>query len=608
MRQKRTKVLILTRMSVMDVGLVVLARMLNRRVICLNLGKRASCICRVLSVEILDTDVLPEVQLDRRSYDEAMTKFSERVTRWMREIESTAVLGACERPLDGYSTGVLRVSLLQHAARYARGVYRSSVWLGAEQPAGAVIRCDNRFEQLVFDSCLGLGSGVRVVRRHLTMFSQVAALSRRLIDSAGSRWPQMISTWRPTTPVVESADPHDAQLGARVLLFLNHGLDYGLLYSYDFLLDDKPDTPASWVNAVVVSRDGGRLSNGVVSFPWPSAGLGLASQLRIRNPFSMRTTIPAPAVRVLRESIARALKIQASIQRSYPQLEVAIYAFDAQVPAEYTLAFEFAGIRTIAIHERPATAVTASVPMAVETLLTASEYFSHRVLSRGVHAVRRAQPIGMWRTDLLSVKVTPPAVTQRQRVLVLPFVLTEAVESGWPFATTRVSVTEFLIDIACVAATRPDADFILRAKATNWLTREAFTAFFDAVDALPNLTISDDYSSMDVSYKLLAGTNLVIGKHTSLIDEALAANIPCLVHDYSSNTKNYARYVLDYIPEFAWTESRRELVTKVSEVLDDHGERFRAQWQPLRDRVFGTGPDGQVRQRYSAAVDGILTR
>ncbi len=591
-------------MRVIDIGLVVLARIRHRKVLCLSLDKRASGICRVLSVETLDTDSLPEVQLDQRSYDEAMTRFSVRAAGWLRAIEHTPLLEAGGRGLDDYATDILRVSLLQHAARYARGVYRSTVWLGAVQPVSAVIRCDNRFEQLVFESCLGVSSVVRVARRHLAILSQRAALSRRLVDSAGSRWTPVSCTRRPTTPVVESADPH----GARVMLFLNHGLNYGSLYSYDFLLDDKPDAPASWINAVVASRDGGRLSNGVVSSPWPSSRLGLATQLRIHNPFSKRTPIPAPAVRVLRESIARALEIQASLQRSYPHLELAIFAFDAQVPAEHSLAFELAGIQTIAIHERPATAVTASVPIAVETLLTASEYFSHQVLSRGVHAVRRTQPIGMWRTDLLTANVTPPEGAPRPRVLVLPFVLTEEVESASPFATTRGAVSVFLMDIACVAAARPDADFIVRSKTIEWLTREAFAAFFDAVDALPNLTISDDYSALNSLYELLARSNLVIGKHTSLIDEALAANIPCLVHDYSSNTKNYARYVLEYIPEFAWAESRRKLVTKVSEILDDQGERYRAQWQPLRARVFGTGPDGQVRQRYAAAVDEILTR
>ena len=610
MRQTPTRVLILTRLSVLDAGVVAVARMRRRKVLCLRQDARARWIGAALAVTLLDTDSLPRVELSPSSYDEAMSTFAVRASAWTRGIDRECQAGLRNLDLDDFAIDILRVSLLQRAARHARGVFRCTTWLAASNTGAAVVRCDDAYERLVYESCLGTSGGVRVIARRTAGLSVVGKLVGRLrsrvVSSVERAGPPSGSG--DSTPGVDVREHRAPGAARRVMLFLNYGLTYGSLYSYDFLLSDHLDSPASWKNAVVVSRHGGTLANGTASDPWPTSQLSLNAHLRIGTLVGKRPPMPRSAWRVVSEVIARAAQIQVSLEQSYPQLELAIFAFDAQVPAEYSLAFHFANVRTIAIHERPATAVTASVPIAVETLLTASAYFGEEIRARDVHAVKHTLPIGMWRTDLL---VRGEATVQREerlRVLVLPFVLAESVEDASPFATTRGAVGTFLMDIACVAATRPDGDFIIRSKSIEWLTKGNFGEFFDEVARLPNLTLSVDYSALNTSYDLLAQSHLVIGKHTSLIDEALAAGIPCIVHDYANNASHYARFILQYIPEFAWAQSRTELVTKVSAILDDKGERFRADWNPLRAGVFGNPPDGRVRSRYAQAVCEILAQ
>ena len=108
--------------------------------------------------------------------------------------------------------------------------------------------------------------------------------------------------------------------------------------------------------------------------------------------------------------------------------------------------------------------------------------------------------------------------------------------------------------------------------------------------------MSHTYDRLNESYRLLASADLVIAKCTSLVDEALACNIPCILHDYTANSRDVARPVVSYLPR-DWALDRDELSLRVDRVLADDGRAFRDYWAPYRTEVFGDLADGHVRER-----------
>ena len=86
-----------------------------------------------------------------------------------------------------------------------------------------------------------------------------------------------------------------------------------------------------------------------------------------------------------------------------------------------------------------------------------------------------------------------------------------------------------------------------------------------------NFAISRDYSRPAESYHLCSEADLVIAKHTSLVDECMSWGIPCLLHDYAENYTRYAQSTLIYLPEKAWVQSFQELCWKLEEILPVEG-------------------------------------
>ena len=114
-------------------------------------------------------------------------------------------------------------------------------------------------------------------------------------------------------------------------------------------------------------------------------------------------------------------------------------------------------------------------------------------------------------------------------------------------------------DIIKLAQERSDLVFVLRSKDMNWLSDPAVAAMKERIREEENIRISTDYSQLAESYRLCSEADLVIAKHTSLVDECMSAGIPCLLHDYSENYTGYAQSIIDYLPEKSWVQSRHDL-------------------------------------------------
>ena len=126
------------------------------------------------------------------------------------------------------------------------------------------------------------------------------------------------------------------------------------------------------------------------------------------------------------------------------------------------------------------------------------------------------------------------------------------------------------------------------------------------VDRLPNIVVSRDYETFNESYRLCAWADLVIAKHTSVVDEVLSVGVPCVAHDYTPNSKDLSRLLVPYLPRDIWAEDFNELRGRIALALTNEGRDFYRLWEPHRMALYGDFSDGHVRSRARAIFELML--
>ena len=399
--------------------------------------------------------------------------------------------------------------------------------------------------------------------------------------------------------------------GWQALVVLNRDIKYGSLYSYEDLL--PRDSTSMWSIGQVrfLSRTGGALSNGMPAdaypTPKPQVAIALTSVSKlirlVLRPRSIRTRWHEHVLQQRAADVARVL------HQRYPHARAALLAFDIQLPVYLIAGLEYAGIRTVALQERPAISFDHAASSIAGTILSASTFFAEALRASPVVSSKNVIPVGMWRTDLLQTELqvargeTPP---ERPTVLVLPYHAEPPLHRpSDPMCTSIEILISFLSDIIALAERHNAVHFIVRAKNADWLLDSRTTTERDALTRLGNVTLDDNYSTLNRTYQLAAHSSLIIAKPTSLIDEALACGIPCVVHDYTHNASNYASSLLTYLPRRLWALDRAELLAKVQEVLTDNVGSPRVSSRDLQ-AIYGLWADGKVRQRIHAYLDEIV--
>ena len=412
-----------------------------------------------------------------------------------------------------------------------------------------------------------------------------------------------------------SATPSPAQLPS-ILLVFNNGLDYGPLFSYRYLLSDEVDSPLHKSRVGVLTLRGGDFGQGLQVHQLPQ-GDGLVGRLRMwlrlyrELRWSGREGCPAFVCVWVAGLLARSDFQAKYLRRTFPRARVAVLTYDIQIPPSLTIALHLAGIRSLAAHERPASAFDMSSSLIVEELLTASDFFSERAVASPSIAVRETTAVGMWRTDFLHEpqSLQTPSEFQRAQskqqtlILALPYHLDHFDDqASHPVVSSAESLRHFIGGMIGIASRRSDAYVVIRGKDCEWLRDSRFADLVDHISHLSNLYVSTDYTTFGLSYHLALEASLIIAKPTSLADEALACGIPCLLHDYTHNSRGYAVNRLPYLPRELWCLDDNELAARVDAILDKQPP-FQDWWGPIGAEIYGKLSDGHVRKRIRNIIE-----
>ncbi len=403
------------------------------------------------------------------------------------------------------------------------------------------------------------------------------------------------------------------------ILFVPHQSNkYGNLYSFDHLFSPIESSILHKSNMGIITYDDSSLEGFAKTVSLKShlnpKEMKLIAEIYFRLFFSKFRYILNPAEWYIVRMSARAILCSKRISDEYPLAKVAILGYDIQVPDYLVLGLDNSGIETVATMERPAVSVSREMALCCKTLLVPSEYFSLLINNSISCAVSELLPIGMWRTDFLVERLKSDAIIEvanrRLLCVVLPFhtprfdLKSNIVDD---FVISDLAHKHFLRDIIKLASIHPEIDFVIRGKDADWTALGNYSEIYMEILDSNNIEVSQNYEVLNESYNLCARADIIVGKHTSLIDEALSLNIPCVLHDYTHNTKSVLRGQMTYLPRELWAENYAEFLSSFDLALSDRGDRFREWWEPHRIKIFGNFSDGHVRARAMSLIEGRLS-
>lgn len=519
--------------------------------------------------------------------------------------------------------GCLRVALLRKLANTASDAFAVDVWTRSVTGAPTLVITRSWWESKAIRHSIPESVMVTAFPRGPSgLISRVWRQTAPRLRVAITRIP--VSRRSHMTPVAPDDTASSVQdrnpTSPIVAMVLNFGLGYGSLYEYDALYSDDVSSPFHPMNMAFLSRVPMTDPVGRPCYSYPGGRKPVktfAIAMKMMRVASHRAHRATP-LRIRWHQctlIARACVAAADIGRDLPGLQIALVAYDLQLPMDLALALGNQGVTTVALNERPAMAHRSISPFAVDVLLTASHSFSAAIRDSPVISTTQRVSVGLWRTDLVfdARESQSPEFARNagfpwsKLALVLPFELKEQEDpSTYPLATGIGAFTSFVESILLLAKDHPSVLFVIRGKSAAWMDDPHCRTQRILINQASNVVVDLDYDTLNRTYHIAAFADVIIAKPTSLVDEMLSLGTPCVIHDFSQNTTNYARSTYRYLPHMLWAGSNSELNARVDYCLLDDGDAFRRAWEPQRVELYGSFSDGHVRARARIFVESLI--
>lgn len=110
---------------------------------------------------------------------------------------------------------------------------------------------------------------------------------------------------------------------------------------------------------------------------------------------------------------------------------------------------------------------------------------------------------------------------------------------------------------------------------------------------------------MNYPYKLVAASDLVIAKHTSLCYECICAGIPIIFRDYTHNISGMTSRHFDYDCPSLFVNNYQDLLARVNSILDDEKYLSYEEVYKLQVMLNNGATDGKVHDRILDYISSV---
>lgn len=533
------------------------------------------------------------------------------------ELAPTALLQAFEDlyPNNADIVTKLRTVVQTIAAERLATANQVNRWAEAHSGRKHLLICSSLNGLLIFD----LASNVRLLVVPVDLFIKAGIMAVRIFRQGLYAITVALT---PKGPSAAAEPPGSGNVSASRMVFVTHeGLGYGQLYQKTLFYSGRIESEQHPENLLHFDYSG--VPGPSEKIKWVCLGQQRQALLSGLYHGLVAMTRGIFRIRRAREVIGLLLmsrcysgfKSYSKKLVAFPDLKVALIDYEQLCPKELLLAFDARKIKTVAAQERFVASFYAISGAILDTYLCGSEFVAGIMQKSSSYHVDHYVPVGQHRTDhLVTARRSPPP-----RVLEAPIARGHRIITALGFHThldwynsqpdpvlNWTAHRQFLEDMVRLSRDIPDVFIILRFKFVDWVSLPVFAEVVREIESSGNMTISMDYEISHYSAELCAHSDLVIAKHTSLADECLAAGIPVLFHEYTHNTERLVADTFDYSPTRVMCFNYQDLLERSLTILGGDPHAMTADYEYLKNVVFGGLGDGRVRERIHAHIDSLL--
>jgi len=291
---------------------------------------------------------------------------------------------------------------------------------------------------------------------------------------------------------------------------------------------------------------------------------------------------------------------------SFPSAKIVLVGYEILFPPIVSLLFESLSIKTVAIQERfTVSAIFENWPFFIDTYYSSSNFVCKKIEQSNSKFVNQCIPCGQMRTDLL--ERLPKKDSDTSNLIVVfdyhseedPYKNMLHPDNNW------LSNESFYNDICKLANRFKDFNIVIRGKNIDWIKISFFKDILELINSIPNLSISKDYKSYGMQYKLASNAKLIIAKHSSIGDEFIASGKPVIFHDFSPNYSKGITKEYDYNKSDIFVYSYDELELKVKSIVEDNYYLKKSKLIELQEIINNGQADGKANDRVMSNLNAL---
>ena len=296
----------------------------------------------------------------------------------------------------------------------------------------------------------------------------------------------------------------------------------------------------------------------------------------------------------------------------FKNAKIALVGYDVLFPKILSMALSAKGITTIATQERLMLGYYDNYNIMLDYYFVINESIKDRLYSNMASYVKTVVPIGPIRSDLLNgfkkKSYDSKIVDKKIYKLVIAYdfhSVKDYFEANSSPAINWENNLSFYTDLVKLSKDFPGIHIIIRGKNDDWCSLPIFSAVYEEIMNIPNIEINRDYSEMDISYKLAAQADIIIAKHTSIGDEALACGIPVLFHDYLQNMKQMVSSIFNYDNYPVFVYSYNDLKLRMRGIINGTDPLNSNLLKKMKIDFFTIPENGTVKERLHTQLNSI---
>lgn len=307
---------------------------------------------------------------------------------------------------------------------------------------------------------------------------------------------------------------------------------------------------------------------------------------------------------------AKFISTKELIQENY-KAKLVLVGYDILFPTILSLAFESLRIRTVAIQERFLPTFFSNYSLLIDTYLSNSELVCKIVENANNKFTNSCIPCGQIRSDIL-VNYQKNSTPKNKTFTIVAFDLLSHCDAN----VNRLDVfvnwkanASFYEDLCNLAERFTEANIIIRGKNTDWIKIPFFKDVVNRINRISNIWVNDDYSKINMQYKLASMSDLVIAKPSSIGDEIIAAGKRVIYHDYIPNSSRYfASHYFNYNNFNIFAYSYIQLEKMVKKVLNGGELLTEKELTDLQLITNNAKVDGKVNDRVMENLNIIYNQ